>query len=98
MDKFIWKIVQPPRFSILIILVLLASISTAFSAEPVEVNAHQVKEMMEKGDPAVIFPLSKIEFNNMHIEGSLHIPIEEIPAALPADKTREMIFYCLGRT
>ena len=84
--------------TLVIIIMLLFSITSAFGAEPVEVNAQQVKEMMEKGGPAVIFPLSKIEFNNMHIEGSINIPIEEIPAALPADKTREMIFYCLGRT
>jgi hypothetical protein len=83
---------------LLIVFVLLTGISTAFSAEPVEVTAQEVKEMMDQGNPMVIFPLSKIEFNNMHIEGSTHIPIEQVPAALPADKTMDLIFYCLGRT
>ena len=84
--------------SLTLIFVLMFNVSTACSAEPVEVSAQQVKEMMETGTPAVIFPLSKIEFNNMHIEGSTHIPIEDIPDALPADKTIDLIFYCLGRT
>ncbi len=84
-----------------VMIVLLASmvfVSPVFSAEPVEVDAKRVKEMMDGGQAVVIFPLSSIEFNNLHIEDSIHIPIEQIPAGLPDDKMQSLVFYCLGRT
>lgn len=81
-----------------VLLVLLFCSPPAFSAEPVEIGAEQVREMMDSGQATVIFPLSPIEFNNLHIEGSVNIPIDQIPASLPADKTQTLIFYCLGYT
>ncbi|HKL26246.1 MAG TPA: rhodanese-like domain-containing protein [Desulfuromonadales bacterium] len=68
------------------------------AAEPVEVDAERVKELMDADQATVIFPLSPIEFNNLHIRDSVNIPIAEVPAALPADKSRPLVFYCLGRT
>lgn len=81
-----------------VLLVLLFCSPPAFSAEPVEVGADRVREMMDSGQAVAIFPLSPIEFNNLHIEGSINIPIDQIPASLPVDKTQALIFYCLGYT
>lgn len=62
-----------------------------------EVKAEELKDMMQEGGITVIFPLSKIEYNNLHIEGSIHIPFHELAHRLPADKRARIVFYCLGR-
>ena len=62
-----------------------------------EIKAPEVKKMMDAGDALVIYPLSKIEFNDLHITGSVHIPISKLAKELPADKNKTLIFYCLGR-
>jgi len=72
--------------------------SPALAADPVEVDAKYVKEMMDSGQAVVIFPLSPIEFNNLHIKGSVNLPMAQLPDALPADKNQPLAFYCLGRT
>ncbi|PLY02272.1 MAG: hypothetical protein C0624_09055 [Desulfuromonas sp.] len=61
-----------------------------------KIDAKGVKEMMDHEDPLVVFPLSRIEYNNLHIEGSVNIPLYQLEASLPADKNRKMVFYCLG--
>ena len=63
-----------------------------------EVKAEELKQMMDAGDVMVINPLSKIEFNDLHIEGSVNIPMETMREdSLPADKEKKLAFYCLGR-
>jgi rhodanese-related sulfurtransferase len=52
--------------------------------------------MMDKGEALVVFPLSKIEYNNLHIRGSVNIDLENIAKELPSDKSRKIVFYCLG--
>lgn len=86
------------RICLLGLLVALVWTSPVFSAEPVEVTAGQVKDMMDANRAFVVFPLSPIEYNNLHIEGSVNIPIAKFPAGLPEDKNRALVFYCLGRT
>lgn len=81
----------------LAVFLLLGVAARPVSAE-VEINAQQLKNLMETDDILVVFPLSLIEFNHMHIEGSVHIALENIPAQLPVDKNRKIAFYCLGRT
>lgn len=78
------------------VMLLMGSVA-AFAAEPVEVDAEQVKALMDTNEATVIFPLSPVEFNNLHIKGSINVPMAEIPAALPA-KPRPLVFYCLGNT
>jgi len=80
------------------ILFVLVFALPAIAAEPVEVDAKRVKEMMDSDQAVVIFPLSSVEFNNLHIEGSINLPIEQLPAGLPDDKMKALVFYCLGRT
>lgn len=79
-------------------VMLLSCSIAAFAAEPVEVDAERVKALMDADEAIVIFPLSPIEFNNLHIKGSVNVPIAEIPAGLPADKNQVLVFYCLGNT
>ncbi|MBW2689575.1 MAG: rhodanese-like domain-containing protein [Deltaproteobacteria bacterium] len=86
------------RILMLALLVFLAFSCPVFSAEPVLVDAAQVKKMMDDNSAFVVFPLSAIEYNNLHIEGSVNIPIEELPAGLPDDKKYSLVFYCLGGT
>ena len=62
-----------------------------------EINADQLKAMMDSEEVLVVFPLSKIEFNDLHIKGSVNIPVENLKAKLPADKEKKVVFYCLGR-
>ena len=62
-----------------------------------EINADELKTMMETEDVLVVFPLSRIEFNDLHIKGSVNIPVETLQKKLPADKEKKIVFYCLGR-
>lgn len=63
-----------------------------------EIDAVQLKKMMDARSVQVIFPLSRIEFNDLHIPDSIHLPMEKIPEQLPADKDQNLAFYCLGRS
>lgn len=62
-----------------------------------EIKTPEVKKMMDSGDVLVIYPLSKIEFNDLHIKGSVHIPVTKLAGELPQDKNKKLVFYCLGR-
>ena len=62
-----------------------------------EIKADELKQMMDTDDVLVVFPLSKIEYNDMHIPGSVNIPVGKLQAELPADKEKKLVFYCLGR-
>ena len=82
---------------IVVTLMLLVPASHAMGADWKEIKAGELKIMMEKGDALVVFPLSKIEFNDLHIKGSVNIPMHELKEALPKDKDKPLAFYCLGR-
>lgn len=89
------------RTTCMVLVALLAglvSVGSVAAADPVEIDAKRVREMMDGGQTVVIFPLSPVEFNNLHIVDSINIPMVRIPADLPADKNQAMVFYCLGRT
>ncbi|PLX99291.1 MAG: hypothetical protein C0623_09435 [Desulfuromonas sp.] len=61
-----------------------------------EINATKLKTIMDESDPLVVFPLSSIEFNDLHIAGSVNIPLHALNEQLPTDKERTLVFYCLG--
>ena len=86
--------------SILLFAVLGVVVFGSFSiaAEVPEITAEELKHMMEMEDPLVINTVSLIEHNDLHIEGSINIPLEEVQKKLPQDKERKFVFYCLGRT
>lgn len=88
-------------------IVLFSFLVLLFSSLPVaaksgaikgykEIDAGQLKSMMDTGDPLVVFPLSSIEYRDRHIAGSVNIPLHKLKAELPKDKNRAMVFYCLG--
>lgn len=85
--------------SVVVLCGVLALLVVAFPAMAngwTEVGAVEVKQMMEQGDPLVIFPLSRIEFNDLHIVDSLNIPLGRLEEMLPPDRNRKLVFYCLG--
>jgi len=87
---------QKRLVSWLMVLAVLGFAVPAAAAGWQKIDARGVKEMMEHGDPLVVFPLSRIEYNNLHIEGSVNIPLAQLESGLPADKNRKLVFYCLG--
>jgi len=84
------------RVKMWILVALLCAVSPAMAAGWQKIDAAGLKEMMEKESPLVVFPLSRIEYNNLHIEGSVNIPLAQLAAGLPSDKSRKLVFYCLG--
>lgn len=84
--------------SFAIIITLLLSFSTVSLAAPYqEIDTPLLKAMLDKDKSILlIFPLSRIEFNDLHIAGSVNIPIDDLKKKLPPEKNRPLVFYCLG--
>lgn len=90
------KLSRALRFGLSLVLTLaLAGTATADKGYR-EIDAAGVRALMEQGGVEVIFPLSPIEFDNLHIEGSINIPLEKLASRLPEDKSQPLVFYCLG--
>ncbi|MDH3997225.1 MAG: rhodanese-like domain-containing protein [Desulfuromonadales bacterium] len=83
---------------LLLAVALFALVSSpSFAAmEYVDIDAAGVKTLMATEDALVIFPLSPIEFDDLHIKGSVNIPMGELEKRLPQNKNEKVIFYCLG--
>jgi len=77
-------------------LALLAVAVPVLAGDWMEVGAEDVRQMMQNEDPLVIFPLSRIEYNDLHIVDSLNIPLARLEDMLPPDHDRKLVFYCLG--
>ncbi len=77
---------------------ILGLFSPVQAGEIREVQAPELRALMDSGKVLVVFPLSRIEFNNLHIPGSVYIPLTNLAKGLPADKTGAIAFYCLGST
>jgi rhodanese-related sulfurtransferase len=86
------------RSVMLFLLVLVVFLTPYPVAAVTELDATGLKTLMDSKNVTVIFPLSRIEFNDLHIPGSIHLGIEDVPAKLPPDKKRPLAFYCLGRS
>lgn len=82
--------------SAIVIIFLVSSSPYAEAKTYKEVDARTVKKMMDSEDTLVVFPLSPIEFNDLHIKGSVNIPMAQLERELPKDKFRKIVFYCLG--
>ena len=67
-------------------------------AAPTEIGAAGLKKLMDSTNILVVFPLSPVEFDSLHIPGSVNVPLDGLQTGLPADKDRTLAFYCLGRT
>ena len=84
-----------PLVTILALLMLGLPLA-AHAAKYQEIDTKGVKAMMDAGGVLVVNPLTPIEFADEHIAGSVNIPIERLKQGLPADKSKPIIFYCLG--
>lgn len=85
------------RMIVHVVALLLTLSIPAFAASYQEIDSKLLKAMMDKDKQVlVVFPLSKIEFNDLHIAGSVHIPLAELKQKLPPDLGRPLVFYCLG--
>jgi rhodanese-related sulfurtransferase len=85
------------RHVVITALVLFCTYHVALAADGYqEVDAKDVKAMMDTGGVLVVFPLSPIEFADQHISGSVNIPLAKLAENLPADKSQKLVFYCLG--
>ena len=84
-------------FVCLTVLLAVSFTGVAVGVTYQEVQTPEVKKMMDTGDVLVVYPLSRIEYNDLHIKGSVHIPVPKLAEELPQDKNKKLIFYCLGR-
>ena len=78
------------------VFVLLTSAFASPTKGYKDIDAAGTKALMENADALVVFPLSPIEFDNQHIQGSVNIVMDMLEYDLPADKERILVFYCLG--
>ncbi|MFZ5763970.1 MAG: rhodanese-like domain-containing protein [Thermodesulfobacteriota bacterium] len=86
-------------FVLLLFLTALLSTGT-LHGKPIQIiTAPEVKNMIEN-DPhvVVINALSRIEYDGLHITGSINIPIIDFQKSklLPTDKATPLIIYCMG--
>lgn len=83
---------------VLVVITLLLALCTPVLAAPYqEIETPLLKAMLDKDKSILlVFPLSPIEFNDLHIAGSVNIPLDDLKTKLPADKNRPLVFYCLG--
>lgn len=79
-----------------LISIALVSAGSLFAQGYQDIDAAGVKMLMEKQDALVVFPLSPIEFDNQHIQGSVNIVMDMLPYELPDNKNQPLVFYCLG--
>jgi len=92
---FLWSRLMP-----LFSLLTLFFSSQVYGQGVQYITAPEVKNMMEN-DPRVVVinALSKIEYDGLHITGSINIPVIDFRTTklLPADKTTPLILYCMGQ-
>ena len=63
------------------------------------ISTEKLAAKIEQGeDFYLINVLPKIIYDNRHIQGSINIPISEIltSSLLPKEKSKQLIFYCMG--
>jgi rhodanese-related sulfurtransferase len=78
------------------VFVILTSAFASAANGYKDIDAAGTKALMENADALVVFPLSPIEFDNQHIQGSVNIVMDMLESELPEDKERVIVFYCLG--
>jgi rhodanese-related sulfurtransferase len=88
------------KFVIVLALFLLLPALPVYATEKgwQETGANELKKAMETEDVLVVYPLSRIEYNDLHIKGSVNIPMQKLHKELPKDKSKRIVFYCLGPT
>lgn len=92
----------PASSGVLLVFFLLALLPHPRPAQAAQykiITAPEVKSMIEN-DPRVVVinVLSSIEYDGLHITGSINIPIINLTSSplLPQDKSTPLVFYCMG--
>jgi hypothetical protein len=64
-----------------------------------EVSTAEVKYFLDNKNALLVNVLSQVEFRLQHIKGSINIPYRALKTStlLPENKSRYIIFYCMGR-
>lgn len=87
------------KWLFLVALVLVVSPSVKADHHLNVLTAPEVKKMLASTPNAtLIHALSRIEFEQQHIPGSINIPTDDMAEtqALPVNKATPLIFYCMG--
>ena len=85
------------RIAVLVTTLLLTLCAPLLAAPYQEIDTLLLKAMLDKDkNILLVYPLSKIEYNDLHIAGSIFIPLDDLKKKLPADHARPLVFYCLG--
>ena len=68
----------------------------ALAAPYQEIDTKLLKAMLDKDKSVqLIFPLSRIEYNDLHIAGSINIPLHEIRSMMgELDPSKDYVAYC----
>ena len=83
----------------LLFFILFTAAPATYAGNIQEITAPEVKNMLETNKQALLINvLSKIEFDGLHISGSINIPSIDFPDSklLPTDKQTPIITYCMG--
>jgi len=93
-------------FTIICSLFLLSSAALLSAAEPQPapyraVTTEELKKLIDSGKnaPLVIDARNPEEYDEVHIKNAVNIPVaklEKDPSLLPADKKKDIVFYCNG--
>ncbi len=84
---------------LIIFFFVFSAFSTANAETGIDYSAEQLKRLIDSGRPVFLLnPLSEIEFNQVHIPGSVNIPVSQIrkTTKLPEDKDTLIVTYCKG--
>lgn len=87
------------RMIILVTVLILAFCSPVVAASYQEIDTLLLKAMLDKDNEKnilLVYPLSRIEYDDLHITGSVNIPLHELKKKLPEGRNRILVFYCLG--
>lgn len=85
------------RIVVSVSMLVLALCAPTLAAPYQEIDTKLLKAMLDNDkNVLLVFPLSKLEFNDLHIAGSVNIPLADLKDKLPKDLGRPLVFYCLG--
>jgi len=93
-------------FTIFCSIILLASVALLSAAEPQSalyktVSTEELKRLIDSGKdaPLLIDARNPDEYDEVHIKNAVNIPVSKLekePFLLPADRKRNIVFYCNG--
>lgn len=98
------------KFALLALVLVFAAVG-AFAADyplrakfpdATPISTEELKKLVETGKPVIVDVRSEFEFNTLHINNALNIPIsgldyaKKFEAVKPKDESVPVVFYCNG--